>query len=148
MRVHPETTKFIAAKTGRASGLGTDRVIDRLPVFSALAVLGMNYAEIGRLLGVSTQMVIYWATGRKPLSRVRRIALEYLAWRLSSIAREKYPLNNVYAKRAEIAIEAARRWSELSRDELVEETGGVYTAEELERGFELGGQLLGRLEAQ
>jgi hypothetical protein len=139
MRARTETTKSISA---------TDRVIDRLPVFSALAVLGMNYAEIGRLLGVSTQMVIYWATGRKPLSRVRRIALEYLAWRLSSIARAKYPLNNVYAKRAEIAIEAARRWSELSAKELSEETGGVYAAEELQRGYELGERIIARLEAQ
>ena len=37
---------------------------------------------------------------------------------------------------------------ELSRDELVEETGGVYTAEDLERGIELGRRMLGRLEAQ
>ena len=126
----------------------TDYVIDRLPVFSALAVLGVNYALLGRLFGVSTQMVIYWATGKRPLNRVRRLALEYLAARLSKLIGEKYPLNNVYARRAEIAMEAARRWSELSLQELREETGGFYTAEEEERALALIERVMARLEQQ
>jgi hypothetical protein len=126
----------------------TDRVIDRLPAFSALATLGVNYALLGRLFGVSTQMVIYWATGKKPLNRVRRLALEYLAGRLSRLVGEKYPLNNAYARRAEIVMETARRWSELSIQELREETGGLYTAEEEERARALIERMMAQLEAQ
>jgi DNA-binding transcriptional regulator YdaS (Cro superfamily) len=139
MKGHLETTKSIAA---------SDRVIDRLPVFSALAVLGMSYAEIGRLLGVTTMAVSYWATGQRPIDPVRRFALEYVAGRLCGNISKQYPLNNRYARRAEIAIKAAKRWSKLSRDELIEETGGILYAEELERGFELGKRILARLEQQ
>jgi hypothetical protein len=126
----------------------TDRVIDRLPAFNALAVLGLNYAHLGRLFGVSTEMVSCWATGKKPLNRVRRLALEYLVARLSGLVGEKYPLNNAYARRAEIVMGTARRWSELSVQELREETGGIYTAEEEERARALIERIMARLEAQ
>ena len=126
----------------------SNRVVDRLPVFSALLVLGINYAHVGRLLGVTTMMVSYWATGKQPLDPVRRFALEYVAGRLCGNISKQYPLNNRYTRRAQVAIEAAQRWSELSRDELVEETGGIYYAEQIERGFELGKRMLARLEAQ
>jgi hypothetical protein len=126
----------------------SDRVIDRLPAFNALAALGLNYAHIGRLFGVSTEMVSCWATGKKPLDRVRRFTLEYLAARLSKLIGEKYPLNNRYARRAEIVMETARRWSELSVQELREETGGVYTDEEIARAFALAERIMARLEQQ
>ena len=128
----------------------TDRVIDRLPAFNALAALGLNYAHLGRLFGVSTEMVSCWALGKKPLNRVRRFALEYLAARLSKLIGEKYPMNNAYARRAEIVMETARRWSELSVQELREEeaTDGVYTDDEIARAAALIERIMARLEAQ
>jgi hypothetical protein len=125
-----------------------DRVSDRLPIFSALHVLGLGYAEIGRLLGVSTVSVHHWATGKKPLPIVRAIALQFLVTRLTGLVGAAYPPNTRYARRAEIAREAAERWCLLARDELEEDTGGVYRAEDIERGYELGQRMLAKLEAR
>ena len=68
-----------------------DRVTDRLPIFSALKVLGLSYAEIGRLLGVSTVSVHHWAVGKKPLPLVRFLALQFLVGRLVGIIGGQYP---------------------------------------------------------
>jgi hypothetical protein len=125
-----------------------DRAIDRRPVFLALTTLGLSYAELGRLMGVSGVMVHHWAVGRKPLSRVRFIGLEYLAAELSGMLGARQPQNTRFTRRGHAAIEAARRWTELAKQELHEETGGVFTAKELERGFALGRRMLARLEAQ
>jgi hypothetical protein len=138
MRAHLQQTTISLAKS--------DRIIDQLPVFSALAVLGVNNPLLGRLIGVSSEMVHYWATGKKPLNRVRRIALEYVVARLSGIIGAKYPLNSVYARRAKIVVEAAQSLAKLSVEELHEETGRVYTAEEIERGCALGARMIARME--
>jgi hypothetical protein len=141
MRAHlQQTTTTALAKS--------DRMIDRLPVFSALAMLGVKDPLLGRLMGVSGEMVHYWATGKKPLNRVRRIALEFVAARLSGIIGAKYPLNSVYARRAKIIVEAAQSLAKLSVEELREETDGEYTAEEIERGYALGQRIIDRLEQQ
>ena len=95
-----------------------DRVTDRLPIFSALHVLGLSYAEIGRLLGVSTVTVHHWAVGKKPLPLVRFLALQFLVGRLVGIIGAKYPPRTRYARREEIARNAAESYMLLARDEL------------------------------
>jgi hypothetical protein len=125
-----------------------DRVADRLPIFSALNVLGMSYAEIGRHLGVTTVSVHEWARGKKPLPLVRHLALLFLVGRLTAVIGVKHPPNTRYARRSEIAIEAARKWAELAREEIAEDTQGVYQAEELERAIGLGQRIVHRLESQ
>jgi DNA-binding transcriptional regulator YdaS (Cro superfamily) len=125
----------------------SDRVGERLPIFSALDVLGLSYAEIGRLLGVSTVSVHHWATGKKPLPLVRHLALLFLVTRLTGVVGAADLPQTRYARRAEIAIDAARRWCQLARDELEEDQRGTYHAEDIERGIALGQRMLARLEA-
>jgi hypothetical protein len=125
-----------------------DRVTDRLPIFSALHVLGLSYAEIGRLLGVSTVTVHHWAVGKKPLPLVRFLALQFLVGRLVGIIGAKYPPQTRYARRAEIARNAAESYLLLARDELEEDSRGIYRAEDLERAVGLGERMLAKLEAQ
>jgi hypothetical protein len=125
----------------------TDRVIDRPPIFSALAVLGLNYAHIGRLAGVATMTVSNWATGNRPFPLVRQLALLFLCTRLTGVVGASQPQTK-YARRAAIAVDASIRWAALARDELDEETGGVYAADDLERGVALGQRMLARLEEQ
>ena len=125
-----------------------DRVPDRLPIFSALSVLGFSYAELGRLLGVSTVAVHRWATEKKPLSTVRHLALLFVVTRLTGVIDAGHPPQTRYARRAEIAITAAKAWNQLARDELDERTGSTYHAEEIERGVALGERIIARLEMQ
>jgi DNA-binding transcriptional regulator YdaS (Cro superfamily) len=126
-----------------------DRSGARPPIFSALEVLGFNYAHIGRLMGISTMTVSEWATGKRPLPIVRALALQYLVARLTGIiGRDLPPPNTRYARRAQVAIDAAARWCQLAKDELKEDTGDVFHAEDIERGVALGERMLDRLEAQ
>jgi DNA-binding transcriptional regulator YdaS (Cro superfamily) len=131
----------VTAARGRAG--------ERPPIFSALEVLGFNYAHIGRLLGVTTMSVSDWATGKRPLPLIRALALNYLVARLTGIIGKNLPPPQTrYARRAQVAIDAAERWCRLARDELEEDTRGVYRAEDLERGMALGQRMFDRLEAQ
>jgi transcriptional regulator with XRE-family HTH domain len=125
------------------------RTGDRPPIFSALEVLGFTYAHIGRLLGVSTMTVSNWATGKKPIPVVRYLALLYLAARLTGlIGKGLPPLKTRYTRRSKIALDAATAWCNLARDELDEDTRGIYRAEDVERGEALGQRIVDRLEAQ
>ena len=130
------------------TAVATDRVSDRLPIFSALHVLGFSYAEVGRLLGVSTVSVHEWATGKKPLSVIRALALIFLVTRLTGVVGKAHPPQTRYAHRTQIAVEAAMAYAKLARDELDEALSGVLQAETIERSFELGQRMLARLEAQ
>jgi hypothetical protein len=123
------------------------RVGDRPPVFLALHVLEFNYAQIGRLMGVTTMTVHEWATGKKPIPVVRHLALLFLVTRLTGVVGAEPPQTR-YARRAAIAIDAATRWARLARDELDEDTRGIYRAEDIERGIALGERMVAKLEAQ
>ena len=90
-----------------------------------------------------------WAVGKKPLSVVRMIALQFLVTRLVGLVGAAHPPQTRYAQRAQIAINAATAWAKLARDELHEDCGGgVYHAADIERGTALGQRMLDRLEAQ
>jgi hypothetical protein len=130
------------------AGIVSDRVSDRLPIFSALHVLGLRDVEIGRLLGVSTVSVHQWATGKKPFPLIRRLALNYLVGRLVGIIGAKYPPQTRFARRAEIARAAAEAYLLLDRDEFEEDTRRIYQAEDIERAAALGERLLVQLEAR
>jgi hypothetical protein len=130
------------------AGIVSDRVSDRLPIFSALHVLGLRDVEIGRLLGVSTVSVHQWATGKKPFPLIRRLALNYLVGRLVGIIGGKYPPQTRFARRAEIARAAAEAYLLLDRDEFEEDTRRIYQAEDIERAAALGERLLVQLEAR
>jgi hypothetical protein len=137
-------------KTGTQTpaAIAPDRVSDRPPIFSALYVLGLRDAELARLLGVSTVAVHLWASGKKPIPLVRHLALLFLVTRLTGVVGAKCPPQSRYARRAQIARDAATAWAALARDEIDEDTGGVYTAETIERGLALGERMLANLEAQ
>jgi hypothetical protein len=135
-------------RTQTAASAAPDRAAERPPIFSALHVLGFSYAEIGRLLGVTTMSVHEWATGKRPIPLVRHLALQFVVTRLTGIVGAKYPPHTRYAKRSAVAVEAAIKWAQLSRDELAEDTGGAYRAEDIERGIALGERVVARLEAQ
>jgi hypothetical protein len=126
----------------------TDSVSDRSPIFSALYVLGLNNAQIGRLLGVTSMTISEWSTGKKRIPLVRHLALLFLVTRLTGVVGGKHLPNTKYARRAEIAVDAANRWAQLARDEIDEEVGSAYTLEELHRATALGERMVGRLEAQ
>jgi transcriptional regulator with XRE-family HTH domain len=138
----------MAETQATAREIATDSVSDRLPIFSALNVLGLSYAEIGRQLGVTTVTVHEWARGKKPLPLVRHLALLFLVGRLTKIIGAKHPPQTRYARRSEIAVEAAIKWAALARDEIEEDTRGVYRAEDIERATGLGERMVKRLEAQ
>jgi DNA-binding transcriptional regulator YdaS (Cro superfamily) len=127
--------------------VATDRVSDRLPVFSALHVLGFSYAELGRLLGVSTVSVHHWATGKKPLPPLRHATLIWLTGVL--IGRfGNVRLKTRYARRSQLARETAQAWLDLARDEALEDVGGDFPGEIILQAHELGKRALAKLEAQ
>jgi hypothetical protein len=108
------------------------RASDQPPIPSALRVLGFTYAELGRLFGIATMTVDAWAIGRKPIPLHRHLAMLFLVGRLTGIV-GKYPPNSRHAKRHQVAIDAAKRWAALARDELDEDEGGTYEAAAIER---------------
>jgi hypothetical protein len=120
---------------------------DRPPILSALAVLGLNYAAIARLFGIPTMTVSEWATGKRPIPRVRRLALHFLVARLTGKVDRARPPQTRYARRTQIAIDAALAWAKLDNEEQAED-GGVLLEEDVRRGMELGQRMLTRLEAQ
>jgi hypothetical protein len=124
------------------------RAGDRPPILSALAILGLNHAALGRLFGISTMAVSQWATGDRPIPLVRHLALLFLVTRLTGVIDPTHPPQTRYARRAQIAVDAASRWCNLARDELDEDQGSTYRAEDIERGQALGQRMLDRLEAQ
>jgi hypothetical protein len=131
-----------------SASAAASRSADCPPIFSALHVLGFNSAEIGRLFGVTTVSVHEWTANKKKIPIVRHLALLFLVTRLTGLVGANYPPQSRYARRAAIARDAAIAWAKLAKDEMEEDTAGVYRAEDLERGVALGERLLAKLEAQ
>jgi hypothetical protein len=123
-------------------------VTERAPIFEATRSLGLNDRKIAQLMGISPEAVHQFVNGKKPLPLVRHLALLYLVTRLTGVVGAAYPPNTRFARRAQVAIDAAKAWAECARSELEEDTGGVYRAEDIERGYEIGELMLARLEAQ
>jgi DNA-binding transcriptional regulator YdaS (Cro superfamily) len=133
--------------TASQRAVAIDRASDRLPIFSALQVLGFSHAQVGRLLGVSTVSVHEWATGKKPLPPLRHATLIWLTGVL--IGRfGNAQLKTRYARRSQLARETAQAWLDLARGEVLEDVGGDLPKEILLQAHELGKQALAKLEAQ
>jgi hypothetical protein len=122
--------------------------IDRPPIFEATRSLGLNDRKIARLMGISPEALNQFIKGKRPLPHVRYLALLYLVGRLTGAIGAVYPPQSRYARRAALACESAKRWAELARDEVKEDVGDVFRAEDIERGAALGEQMLAKLEVQ
>jgi hypothetical protein len=116
----------------------TARVAERPPILEATRALGVNDSMLARALGISKMTVADWGLGKRPIPIVRHLALLFLVTRLTGLVGAKYPPQSRYARRAAIARDAAIAWANLARDELDEDTAGIYRAEDLERGVALG----------
>jgi hypothetical protein len=123
-------------------------VTDRAPIFEATRSLGLNDRKIAQLMGISPEAVHQFVNGKKPLPIVRHLALLYLVTRLTGLVGAAYAPNTRYARRAQVKIDAAKAWCQLARDELDEDVSGIYHADQIERGYELGQRMLAKLEAQ
>jgi hypothetical protein len=140
----------------RATTTATARVTERPPILEAIRSLGLNDRMIAELMGVTSVAVNQWALGKRPIPLVRHLALLFLVGRLTGRIGAAVPPQSRYARRAAVAREAALAWAELAKHELGEEVGGELGPELLERtypgmlkrSFELGGQMLAKLEAQ
>jgi hypothetical protein len=126
----------------------TDRVTDRPPILEACRSLGLNDRQVALLMGVSPELVHAWVIGRKPMPYVRLMALLFMVTRLVGIVGKTFPPQSRYARRATVACDAATAWVALARHELNEDLGGVFHAEQIEQGYELGRRMLAKLEAQ
>jgi hypothetical protein len=132
----------------QTSTTATARVTDRPPILEATRSLGLTDRTIARLMNISAVAVNQWAIGTKPIPHVRHLALLFLVTRLTGVVGANFPPQSRYARRAQIARDAATAWAALARDEMNEDTGGVLHAEQVERGYELGQRMLARLEEQ
>ena len=144
------------AQTLPTTATATARVTGRPPILEATRTLGLNDRMLGDLMNVTGVAVHQWAVGKKPIPLARHLALLFVVGRLTGKIGAAVPPQSRYARRAAVAREAALAWAELAKHELGEELGGELGPEMLERSypgmlkrsFELGGQMLAKLEAQ
>jgi hypothetical protein len=138
----------MTTETQIPTAIARSAAADRPPILSALSVLGFNYAQIGRLFGIPTMTVSEWATGKRPIPLVRRLAMHFLLGRLTGKVDRAHPPQTRYARRAQIAVDAAIAWAKLDNEEQAEDTGGVLLKEDVRRGMALGQRMLDKLELQ
>jgi hypothetical protein len=125
-----------------------DRATERPPILEATRALAMPDRLVARLLGVTPEAVNAWAYNKRPVPRVRHVALLFVVARLAGIVGANFPTNSRYARRAAIARDSAEAWAALARDELTEACGGYIPDDLIVRGYEQGEKALARLEAQ
>jgi transcriptional regulator with XRE-family HTH domain len=123
---------------------------DRPPVLDALRALGLTDAKIARALGCTSEFIAAWRNGKKPIPHKTHAALIFLVGRLTGQIGRAVPPRTTYARRAQVAIEAATLWSNLARNEFAEALGtddpGRDYPELAADAFELGQRALARLE--
>jgi DNA-binding transcriptional regulator YdaS (Cro superfamily) len=124
------------------------RWTDRPPILEATRALGLNDRRVAKLIGVTPEAVHSWVTSRRPIPHQRLLALIFVVGRLTGEVASWAPAQTRYARRAQIATNAASQWNVLARLELMEELGGDITAhpELIAKGYELGEQALAKLE--
>jgi DNA-binding transcriptional regulator YdaS (Cro superfamily) len=123
---------------------------DRPAILEACRSLGINDRRVARLLDITPEQVHAWVAGKRPIPHVRLLALAFVIGRLIGEIAAEIPPQTRYARRAEIAREAASKWCALALLELTEDLGGDITAHRdlIQRGYELGKAALRKLEAQ
>jgi hypothetical protein len=120
---------------------------DRPPVLDALRVLGLTDAKVARMLGVTPMYIHAWRSGRKPIPHKTHAALILVVGRLTGQIGASVPPQTQYARRAKVAVEAARLWNGLARDELVAAIGTERDYMQLvAAAFDLGQRAMARLE--
>jgi hypothetical protein len=123
------------------------KVTDRPPILEATRSLGINDRRLGKLMGIAPEQVHKWATGKTPIPVIRQLAMLFLVTRLTGIVGAASPPQTRYARRAATARDAAKAWCALANDELHEDLGGVFHAEQIERGIAMGELMIAQLEA-
>jgi hypothetical protein len=111
------------------------------PLFSALRLLGLQDAELARLIEVSPPTVLKWTAGLKPIPKPHQVALIVLGLYLSDAIVERQPQGSVGARRAAILWAAARDLLALAWAELRATCGGEIPDDVIKLGAE-GGELM------
>ena len=126
------------------------RWADRPAILEACRSLGINDRRVARLLGIQPEQVHAWVAGKRPIPHKYLLALAFLVGRLTGEIAAWIPPQTRYARRAEIAQEAASKWCALALLELMEDLcGDINDHPDLtRRGYELGEAALARLEQQ
>jgi hypothetical protein len=123
---------------------------ERPPVLDGLRALGLSDAKTARALGCTSEYIAAWRSGRKPIPHKTHAALIYLIGRLTGQIGASAQPQTKYARRAQVAMEAATLWANLARDELAEALGsadpGRDYPELVKDAYELGQRALARLE--
>ena len=123
---------------------------DRPAILEATKALGLNDRRVARLLGVSAEFVHSWANGRKPIPHLRLLTLIFLVGRLTGDIGKQQPPQTRYARRAQMAIDAAVGWKNLATLELLEDVGGTDIGETnpelVKKAFQLGLAAIAKLE--
>src|SRR5687767_14158439 len=89
---------------------------DRPPILDALKALGLTDARIARAIGCRSEFIAAWRNGKKPIPHKPHAALIFLVGRLTGQIGASLPPQTRCARRAQVAIEAARLWNNLARD--------------------------------
>ena len=61
------------------------RAFSRPPILDATRAVGLTDAEVARILGCTPMQVSHWATGRRPIPRVKLLALCLFVERLKTL---------------------------------------------------------------
>ena len=127
-----------------------DKYADRPAILEACRSLGINDRRVARLLGIQPEQVHAWVAGKRPIPHKYLLALAFLIGRLTGEIAAWIPPQTRYARRAEIAREAASKWCALALLELTEDLGGDINdhPDLTRRGYELGEAALAKLEQQ
>jgi hypothetical protein len=133
-----------------APGIAAYRWADRPAILEACRSLGINDRRVARLLDITPEQVHAWVAGKRPIPHKYLLALIFLIGRLTGEVAAWLPPLTRYARRAQMAKEAAEAWCAIARLELMEDLGGAITGHPdlVRRGYELGEKALAKLEAQ
>ena len=98
-----------------------DRLGDRPPILEATRALGLNDRRVARLLGLKFEQIRSWVSGKRPIPHRHMLALIFLIARLTGEVGAWVPAQTRYARRARIAVDAAKRYADLATEELRED---------------------------
>lgn len=103
-------------------------VTRRPPILQATRTLGFPDADIGRVLRVTTAAVNQWASGLRPIPRVKHAALYFFVNLVLELISVMEPPSPQAARRIAVAWETASKWMKLAREELGDQPVDVWLA--------------------